>query len=716
MEGFGPVGADELIHLERWNGPFAGQWSSWVRPSAAGPNSWFVMPELPLNMTAADQCRLREFAAGQKLHTAAIFFDAIPWKMKDIYPATYGAAHYSYMMALGQYDRVFAISKHSAADLRDVLSRPEKEEAVSAIVMAVPLPEELPETPRVTQAAAAIGQSDAVRVLCVGTVEPRKNYETLLNAFVRASSLSKCRLELTIAGGDVSVDSKLVGRVRAFIADHQNIHWELSPDDTRLKELYSECDFTVFPSIEEGYGLPIFESLWLGKPVICADFGAMAEAAGGGCVTVDVRDVGALAGAMVALADDPRRTAELSRQAMSRKARTWLDYARDVASAMGELAQPRTDAALGVPSPAIVAERAQAMSLQKRPTLSLCISTYNRANWLAVSLKNWASQFPKPIDGVELVVCDNASTDHTYRVVQPYLGRPDFSFRRNPRNVGMLGNLRETAQLARGDYIWIVGDDDLVLPGAIERILKVVREHPEVALVYINYAYTRIDDAAKVGNLDEFFRKASPIVPPEEDRFGPIRTICSRNENFFTAIYTLVFRRDHAVGAYCQDTSGRPFSSLATCVPTTNYVLKHMMEEPGVWIGEPMIVVNLNVSWMQYAPLWILERIPEVYELAERKGVAREEIDRWRRHTLPSLVVYFRQLLENDPLGNAEFVSLHRVLRRFRHLPEFADYCEDIRKVYEVAHQQKNPIASEPSERLFAEVGDRRKRKPGLCH
>ena len=49
--------------------------------------------------------------------------------------------------------------------------------------------------------------------------------------------------------------------------------------------MYRECAFAAFPSVEEGYGLPIIESLWFGKPCLCAGFGSMAEIAeAGGCL------------------------------------------------------------------------------------------------------------------------------------------------------------------------------------------------------------------------------------------------------------------------------------------------------------------------------------------------------------------------------------------------------------------------------------------------
>jgi len=101
--------------------------------------------------------------------------------------------------------------------------------------------------------------------------------------------------------------------------------------------------------------------------------------------------------------------------------------------------------------------------------------------------------YPDAIEGVEFLVCDNASTDHTAEVVKPFLARPDFSYHRNAHNVGMLGNLRETTLVSRGKYVWILGDDDLLLPGAVEKVLGAIKSNDNVALVYLNYAFTRID-------------------------------------------------------------------------------------------------------------------------------------------------------------------------------------------------------------------------------
>ena len=661
------------------------------------------MPELPLNKSPFEHHRVLQFAKSHYLGCAAVFHDAIPWKMRDVYPTHFSQAHKQYMLELDKYDLVLPNSLSSSNDLKSFLSTQlPRPLGLTNKIKCVPLAEEFPESARPKRKNK--GALKELNILSVGTVEPRKNHEKFLKAFLAASdhlSEHDISLKLKIVGSSISIEPALAKRVKEVVNSSDDISWEENADDTRLKALYEECDFTVYPSIEEGFGLPILESLWHGKPCISANFGAMKEVGdGGGVFTVNVADADAIAESIVRLASDKALLDQLSTECFSRKFKTWQDYATEISLRMLKV-KPKAIPQSKKLCPNEVATRVNAMNIGKRPKLSVCISTYNRAEWLDSSLGNWATQYPTPHQNVELLVCDNASTDNTSDVVKPYQDRPDFSYYRNEVNVGLLGNLREIAHLAQGDYIWILGDDDLLLPGAIERVLNTIKNHPQTALVYLNYAYTRENDARNIKDMAKFFREATPIVPAEQDRNGPIREICVRNENFFTAIYTLVFRRDHALQAYSQDTSGRLFSSMLTCIPTTHYVLNYMMDELGVWIGEPQLVVNMNVSWTKYAPLWILERIPEVYEIAEQKGAAPTDMDRWWSHTLPGAAHFFEEIYRDDPLGNAEFFLPEIFVRRFKHLPEFVNFEARLKKVYQVAHDSGHPAAKLPVSHVF---------------
>ncbi|CBM10223.1 putative glycosyltransferase [Ralstonia solanacearum PSI07] len=691
----------DLEHLARWNGPPATGWARWRPP--AGGNGWMLVPELTSYLPQPDAQGLREFAVAAGLRSAWVFFDVIPWKLADIYPPEATRAHEAYMAGLNRHDLVFAISRHSFQELTAYLCKqPLRTPALFERVRACSLPGEFLESSRVTQIKDP--EDTPCRILCVGTVEPRKNHLALLEAFTQLVSISRTPVELIIAGG--CPFPELATRLEAYVAGEPRVQWVQSPDDAELGRLYALADFTVYPSLCEGFGLPILESLWHGRPCVCASFGAMAEVAeGGGCLVTDVRDPEQLARAMQRLADDRSLRRRLAQEAVTRPFKTWRDYATEIVAHMAH--QNTLPHGQTVTPLAPAAFYRSLVNLRPRPKLSVCITTYNRAAWLEVSLRNLVRLWPSAHPVVEIVVCDNASTDRTPEVVTPYLSRPDFRYVRNEKNVGMLGNLRETAHAARGEYLWILGDDDLVLPDAIEKLLQTLHDHPGLALVYLNYAYTRVADAEAVTDLDAFLGEGTPIVAPGPDQTGTVRDICARSENFFTAIYCLVFRRDHGLRAYTQNTEGPPFTTLLTCIPTTYYVLNTMMDEPACWLGEPQVLVNMNVSWLKYAPLWVLERVPEVYDTAEQLGAAAQDIDRWRSNNLPGVVHFLREIFGDDPQGNARYFSMARLVSRLKGLSGVEAVVASIREIYRQAHEGAHPAARASVEEMFAGL-DRR--------
>lgn len=701
QQAIAPVDPAALENLSKWNGPDVSGWVPSVVPASFSPRDWVLVPELTAYPGGPDLDALGRYCRAAGLRSAVVFYDTIPWKMREIYSPQWSAVHRDYLDKLLNFELILSISDHSRQDLYEFyLGERRRAVDLDSRLLACPLPGELLESRRVLQPPDP--KPDSVRILSVGSIEFRKNHISLLKAFQVVRARVRCNLKLNLVGGCYLPEPQ-AAEFRAMVAAIPEVSWDEKADDTILNARYSECDFTVYPSLEEGFGLPILESLWNGRPCICRNSGAMREVAeGGGCLMVDTADVDALAIALEKMITDVSYRAELGRQAVARPVRTWRNYAADVANLMA--GERYVAPAIDRPAVTISAERfyLECTNLARRPLLSICISTYNRGKWLAKSLENLFRLLPQVNSEIEVLVCDNTSTDNTPEVVRPYLTRADFSYHRNEVNVGMLGNLRVTSEMARGQYIWILGDDDLIKPGCIERIVNVLKANTDLALVYLNYSFTRIDDAEQVRSLDAFLAESTPIVAPGPDRIDTVARLSTCSENFFTAIYCLVFRRDHALRAYSQDTRGRPFSTMLTAIPTTYYVLHYMMQERACWIGEPQLVVNMNVSWMRYAPLWILERIPEVYDRAERLGGDSVEIDRWRIHTNASIAHFLEQIYGDDPEGNREFFEIERLITRMKHLDEFARNVPKLRAIYESAHSRGIRQAQRPASEIFA--------------
>ena len=129
-------------------------------------------------------------------------------------------------------------------------------------------------------------------MLCVSTIEPRKNHRGLIAA-LDVLSREHPQLEWTMT----FVGNRYVGAddLYAYVQEEARRESRIRPagvvDDATLNRLYEEASFTVYPSVIEGFGLPIMESLWHGRPCICARGSVMGElAAGGGCLATDVTD------------------------------------------------------------------------------------------------------------------------------------------------------------------------------------------------------------------------------------------------------------------------------------------------------------------------------------------------------------------------------------------------------------------------------------------
>ncbi|GGF14181.1 glycosyltransferase family 4 protein [Subtercola lobariae] len=237
-----------------------------------------------------------------------------------------------YLTVVKNASRIAGVSASAAAEFAGFVSAVSAQGITGPEVLTVPLAMNAPE--RSSEEAGAVKAQTAGAaplVLVVGSQEPRKNHESILFAAQQlASAGHRFRLRF-IGGGSAATMHHFDAKVR--LARHAGADVEVlrGASDRVLLESYEEARFTIFPSLHEGFGLPVAESLSLGTPVITSDHGSLAEAAaGGGCLTVDARDDEALRVAMLSLLTDEDLYQRLRTEAIERSFRSWNDYAADL--------------------------------------------------------------------------------------------------------------------------------------------------------------------------------------------------------------------------------------------------------------------------------------------------------------------------------------------------------------------------------------------------
>jgi len=280
------------------------------------PATGLVCPEIFSPQVAA---RLPELFARVTGPRVAFFFDTIPLTHPEFTPPKTVARFPSYMQELLQFDGIAANSRTTADSLLGYwrwlgVANPPP-------VTALPLGVDLPATPAGLLASTS---SALPQILCVGTIEGRKNHLALLGA---AETLwaEGLRFELRLVGlPRPETAASALAEIRRLHAAGRPLRFDGVLDDSALAEAWRTCAFSVYPSMIEGFGLPVVESLAHGKPCICAGTGATGELVpGGGTIGVQPADAPAFAAAMRRLLTDPAELARLASEARARPVPTW---------------------------------------------------------------------------------------------------------------------------------------------------------------------------------------------------------------------------------------------------------------------------------------------------------------------------------------------------------------------------------------------------------
>ncbi|HZZ18338.1 MAG TPA: glycosyltransferase [Opitutaceae bacterium] len=258
----------------------------------------------------------------------AIFHDAIALQFPEFTPRSTVTRFPSYLQELLRFDGVAAVSEASRSALLSywkwlgVSKTPE----VTAVTLGI--------DPAPTPTAVQTGPVPIV--LCVATIEGRKNHMALLEACEMLWSTGTV-FQLRLVGlANSETGSEAISRISALRASGRNIRYNGALSDMDLETAYAECTLTVYPSFSEGFGLPVAESLSRGKPCACRMDGALGEIArAGGCKDIGSAAASEIASAIAGLLASPSELAELGSAASGRRFKTWPQYASELRQWMG---------------------------------------------------------------------------------------------------------------------------------------------------------------------------------------------------------------------------------------------------------------------------------------------------------------------------------------------------------------------------------------------
>jgi glycosyltransferase involved in cell wall biosynthesis len=259
--------------------------------------------------------------------SAAILYDLIPMLHPEYCSDGIKSFFEVYLKLVAEVDDAIGISEFSVQCFRDYC---DKNALTPGGVSAITLPGEFGKHQRNSRSNP---NPDCLTMLCVSTLEPRKNHRSLIEACALLSQHHpEVKWELTLVGNSYTGAPEIKQAIETLAAQDSRVQWLGIVDDATLHQLYHDTHITVYSSLVEGFGMPILESIWHGRPCLCHQAGVMAELAAQtpGCVSVDMTDPAAIAAQIVHLAQNPEEIANLTEAACHASLKTWNNYVDEI--------------------------------------------------------------------------------------------------------------------------------------------------------------------------------------------------------------------------------------------------------------------------------------------------------------------------------------------------------------------------------------------------
>ncbi len=239
----------------------------------------------------------------RRIPTVVTVYDLVPF----LFPQTMELRNYLVMQSLlraslRRAQHVIAISETARGDLHRILGVPLERTSVVPPGVALQFGPRDPDEARVR-----VARTLRVRVpylLAVGTVEPRKNLLTLIRAYGALPSDFRRQHTLAIAGAAGWKNSEIHAAADPLVREGTVRFLGYVPDD-ELPWLYAGAMMLLFPSLYEGFGIPVIEAMACGVPVVASDIPVVREVAGDAAVLVPATDVQRWGETIVAVAGSP---------------------------------------------------------------------------------------------------------------------------------------------------------------------------------------------------------------------------------------------------------------------------------------------------------------------------------------------------------------------------------------------------------------------------
>jgi glycosyltransferase involved in cell wall biosynthesis len=300
--------------------------------------------------------------------------------------------------------------------------------------------------------------------------------------------------------------------------------------------------------------------------------------------------------------------------------------------------------------------------------ISICIPTYNRPESLINCLNSLVLQTKK---NFEVCISDNCSKKNIYNLVKPYKKKLNIKINKNKKNLGFALNLLKVSSMAKGEFIWFVGDDDLLIKNAIERLQVLILKNRECDFFWINSFNLNSEYLQKFPfpfNTNKLPKNMKMVSLVKDDiKFNFFDLIDYRlSPDFLFGMFLSVFRRKkwdqnlHVIDKkLIKDPN--PWSNFENTCFFLKVYCEAFKKSKAYVCAKPLSVNLFGIrEWGNLYPLVEIVRMPEALDYYRSKGLNFFRYIICKNYALRNFFNYFLKIFINGDKMGLNYVNFKR--------------------------------------------------------
>lgn len=312
--------------------------------------------------------------------------------------------------------------------------------------------------------------------------------------------------------------------------------------------------------------------------------------------------------------------------------------------------------------------------------LSICIPTYNRYYSLKNCLKSIYLSSKKTNLPFEICISDNSYSNKNLCLVNDYINKININYKKNSYNLGRTKNYLQASLMAKGEYIWLLGDDDLLLDISLNEIKNLLTTHKNVDFFYINsfnlkspnnnlqlnYSNLKSKKLKKFSQYHlskklRFFDLIDPKI--SFDFLGGMYLSIFRKKNWIQNLNVL--NRNHISNLI-------EFSSLDNTFPHTK-IYAHAFNNSKAFFFSKPITINLSGTreWNYLYPLVMSYRLPELLEEYRKNGLSFFQYIYCKNFALRNFIPDTLNLLFSKKINFFNYINIYKNIIKNIFYPNF---------------------------------------------